>query len=197
MNLNLDEFKNYITQGKKKLILIAFLCLNYVGQQNDFALNIGCFWNSNGSFIMNTKIFANFIHRKENSINKNFQFNGFQNKKLTAKMIQEISNKFNFSNSINYKNWILRYCDGFNKDTDIMIIKNWMKCKYKMKSNMKKVSMPSICVDNKENEKNQSLEPSNNEESQAFHFQYETDTDENDDFILDQLDTLNFDYHSF
>lgn len=116
-NSDLNSFKQIVSNKKLKQIHVVWLCLKRVEFHPEEASIIGVLWNSASDFMMNSYIFGLFINRKPNTMNRGFRSHGFIYKKSSDLMRRNIPKKFDFNNFPDQKNWILRRCEGFTKNT--------------------------------------------------------------------------------
>lgn len=125
--MDIDSLRLMVTNKSKKLkqIHIVWLCLNFVESNPEEAPNIGCFWNTNSSFLINTEIFGLFIDRLPNTINRSFRSHKFNWKKSSALLRGQVPKKFDIKNFPDPQNWIQRKCEGFTKNTTEIEAINW------------------------------------------------------------------------
>ena len=112
MYLSFSELKQLATDHKEKLLRILWHCLKYVENHPESKKEIGVFWFDEQNIMMNTKIFALFMNRKTNTINRNLRSHRFGYSKTKFEMRQQLNEELP-----DLKHWILRYCDEFNRST--------------------------------------------------------------------------------
>lgn len=125
--MNTETLRQIVSSKSKKLkqIHITWLCLNFVESQPESAKIVGCLWNTDTSFLINTEIFAKFINRLPNTINRGFRSHRFDWKKSSTNLRDQVPEKFDFKNFPDQLNWIQRKCEGFTKKTTELEAINW------------------------------------------------------------------------
>lgn len=91
MNLSFNELKQLATDPKNKLIRILWLCLKYVDNHPESKKGIGVFWLDDRNIMINSKIFASFLHRKSNTVNRILRSHQFAYRKIKLEMGQLIN----------------------------------------------------------------------------------------------------------
>lgn len=196
----LEELRYRVTNECKKMrqIHIVLLCLNFVDTHPEFVSQIGCFWNTDHSFMVHSIKLGTFIKRRPNTINRNFRSHGFDIQK-TSKIIREkIPPKFKFDCIPDHKNWFQRQCYGFTKKTTERQARYWKfhklipKKVIKIQSNVSSViyncNPNSINADSKETKRissenelyDHSSSPIGNENHDLFFFLSNFNDDEED-----------------
>lgn len=122
MTLSFNELKQLATDPKNKLIRILWLCLKYVDNNPESTKEIGVFWLDDRNIMINSKIFASFLHRKPNTVNRNLRSHQFAYRKIKLEMRQLINEELP-----DPEHWLLRYCDKFIRSTteEEIIISNY------------------------------------------------------------------------
>lgn len=196
MYLSFSELKKLATDHKEKLLRILWHCLKYVDNHPESKKEIGVFWFDEQNIMMNTKIFASFMHRKANTVNRNLRSHKFHYQKTRFEMRQSLNEELPDS-----KHWILRYCDEFTRSTtEEEAISNKYIVDYTQKSK-------NACTNAKKDENDQiydlfdesidSIEPPIDifEKSDILSFQYEDDFEclftDNDDIYRNEENDLN------
>lgn len=91
---------------KAKLVNIIQICLNHVEMHPEDIKTIGIAWYDNTRFILNAKIFGNFIRRKPNSFNRLLRTKGCSCDRSKASERGE-----RFKNLPDAKYWYIRQSD--------------------------------------------------------------------------------------
>lgn len=125
--MNIDTLKKIVTGRNPKLkqIHILLLCLNHVEQNPSDGKTVGCLWNSDSSFIINTQIHGKFIERLPNTMNRGLRCHGFKWTKTSRIIRENIPDKFKFNEFPDQLNWDQRSCPGFTKSTTEAEAINW------------------------------------------------------------------------
>lgn len=186
--MNIQTFREIITdhENKMKQIHIVLLCLNYVEEFPELASVIGCLWDSNSTFLINTSLFGSFINRKPNTINRGFRYHNFSRKMSSRKIRQNVPSKFNMNKLPDPTNWIQRSSKGFTKMTTEEEAMSWKYFDYKNpKPTVSTVSVePStIETDNLPNFENYEILP-NIQEDLINNTVNEVNNNNNDDFSI-------------
>lgn len=135
--MDLQTFQRMVAdrQNKLKQVHIMLLCLNYVDVFPELAPVIGCLWDSNSTFLINIAIFAAFIDRKPNTINRSFLYHNFTRKMSSREIRQKVPPKFNMNKLPNQTNWIQCSSKGFTKMTTEEEAIHWKYFDHKKKKN--------------------------------------------------------------
>lgn len=126
--MDIESFRRYVSNKKLKQIHAIWLLLKrseYHPEDND---DMGIFWFNDFQFIINTGICAKFLGRKANTMNRGFRSHYFSYKKSSAAIREAIPKEIKFIEFSDQKNWILRFCDGFTKNTTEDEAMKW-KCR--------------------------------------------------------------------
>lgn len=107
-----------------------WLCLNDAESTPEFVSKNGCFWFNDDSFILNSKIFSNFVDKKNNTVLKDLLSHGFKSQILCRKIKEKIPDKFNFHMLPDQRGWRLYRCEGFTKNTPEVEVVNWKRQKH-------------------------------------------------------------------
>lgn len=128
-NICLEELKRKVADksNKMKLVHIVWMCLKFVELHPEAISDIGIFWIDGKNFLLNSIIFCEFINQKPNTINRNFRNHGFGCEKTKFSMRAQILEKYPGIYLPDPKNWTVRYCKGFTRETTENEAKNW-KC---------------------------------------------------------------------
>ena len=112
--------------NKKKRIWVLLKCLNRVEEDPKLAQELGCFWYSYDSFMINLKIFDGYtgvVNRDTTS--RYLRLHKFIWKRLSKNLKQNIPEKFNFGNFTDQKNWSYYKCENFTQKTTEEEAKKW------------------------------------------------------------------------
>lgn len=139
--MDFQTFQKIVSDHKNKLkqVHIVLLCLNYVEEFPELASTIGCLWDSYSTFLINTAIFASFIGRKSNTINRYFRYHNFTKKKSSKEIRQKVPPKFNMDKLPDQTNWMQRSSKGFNQKTTEIEAIHWKFFDYKNSKPVKPV----------------------------------------------------------
>lgn len=105
----IEDLQKRITvkRPKMKQREIVKICLDYISEHPKDIGYVGIAWYDDSKFIINTKIFARFIKRKTNTINRNFRKNGFKCFRTNASMRQKKIGSITFNQLPDSNNWVI------------------------------------------------------------------------------------------
>lgn len=118
MNIEYLRRKVSSKEHKMKQTHIVLLCLKFVEEHPEAVSIVGCCWDSDNTFMINSSIFGKFIERDPNTINRNFRSHGFTQNKSSQQMRARVPKRFGFDNIPDAKNWFQRQCPFFTKQTN-------------------------------------------------------------------------------
>lgn len=178
----LDSLKNFLKDNKIDQIPATFLLLNLGDkyQNIDMIESLGCYRNSDGSFMANSSRLGENLGKRGNSVTKYFSQNGFEVKKSSEFLRNRAPPSFNYKKLKNPKSWTYFYCERFTRNTTIDEIKNWKK-------NQKIKDQIGI-------QKNTT--PDNNPEVDPF-IEFEISDGDDDSFIYESFNFNNAEQDSF
>ena len=125
----LDSLTNFLKDNKIDQIPATFLLLNLADKYQNINMieGLGCYRNSDGSFMANSSRLGKNLGKRGNSITKYFSLNGFEVKRASEVLRNRAPPSFNYKKLNNPKSWTYFYCERFTRNTTIYEIKNLKK----------------------------------------------------------------------